>query len=210
MSPEFRKRFFTPVVLPLAVVGFILLFALSFSRLLLALPELASSAVALLMAGYILFVAAMIVARPRISARALGIGLAFGMVGLVAAGGVSAAAGMRPLHEEEAAAEGEGGDEEPIPPALQGTEVFVAVDIAWEAAPPTLPAGEVELGIWNQGATLHNLVIEELGDEVIIEAAGGETDSAAVTLEPGQYTYFCSVPGHREAGMVGTVDVEDQ
>ncbi len=209
MNPEFRKRFFTPVVLPLAVVGSILLFALSLSRILLAIPALASSALALLIAGYILFVSAIIVSRPRISARALGIGLALGMVGLVAAGTVSASAGMRPLHEEEEAGPAEGGaTEEPVPPALSDAEVFVAVDIGWEAAPPTLPAGDVELGIWNQGNTVHNLVIEELGDEVLLEASGDGTDTATVTLEPGQYTYFCNIPGHREAGMVGTVDVE--
>ena len=53
-----------------------------------------------------------------------------------------------------------------------------------------------------------------------VESSGGEDlgkteiiteGSESVTLKglkPGKYTYFCSVPGHREAGMEGTLVVE--
>jgi len=29
-----------------------------------------------------------------------------------------------------------------------------------------------------------------------------------IELVPGQYTYFCSIPGHRESGMEGTLEVQ--
>jgi hypothetical protein len=52
------------------------------------------------------------------------------------------------------------------------------------------------------------VAIEELGDEVIVKAAPGESATGEVTLEPGEYTYYCSVPGHRTT-MEGTLTVEE-
>lgn len=53
---------------------------------------------------------------------------------------------------------------------------------------------------------LHDLTIDELGAHVGAEA--GETRMGGFKAErPGRYTFFCSVPGHREAGMEGTLIV---
>ena len=35
----------------------------------------------------------------------------------------------------------------------------------------------------------------------------GGTSTISVNLKPGKYTFFCPVPGHRQAGMQGTVTV---
>lgn len=107
---------------------------------------------------------------------------------------------------EEPAEDGENGGGENGEEGGGGESVtFVAVDIDWEDPPEEVPAGEVTLELDNQGNTFHDLTVEELGDEVVAEAEGGETDSGTVTLEPGEYTMYCSVPGHREAGMETTV-----
>lgn len=84
---------------------------------------------------------------------------------------------------------------------------FVAVDIAYDQAPEEVPAGTVSATLTNEGSIEHNVVIEELGDEKILDAAPGETDSAEVELEAGEYTYYCDVAGHRAAGMEGTLTV---
>lgn len=54
---------------------------------------------------------------------------------------------------------------------------------------------------------LHDFNIDEL--DVHIDAGRGETGEGGLTVdEPGTYTYYCSVPGHRSAGMEGTLTVE--
>jgi plastocyanin len=84
---------------------------------------------------------------------------------------------------------------------------WVAVDIAYDQAPTELAAGTVSASLTNDGAIEHNVVIEELGDEKILDAPAGQTDSAEVELEAGEYTFYCDVAGHREAGMEGTLTV---
>jgi uncharacterized cupredoxin-like copper-binding protein len=36
----------------------------------------------------------------------------------------------------------------------------------------------------------------------------GGSSQVSATLKPGTYTYYCSVPGHRQAGMQGTLTVK--
>ena len=97
------------------------------------------------------------------------------------------------------AAEGEAGD---------GGATWVTIDLEFAEAPTTLPAGETEITLQNDGAAPHDVTFEELGDETVAAAPGGDTEEGTAELEPGTYTYYCSVPGHREAGMEGTLTVE--
>lgn len=89
-----------------------------------------------------------------------------------------------------------------------GPPVFVAVDIDYESAPATLPAGGASITIDNQGAAEHNVVFESLGEEPVVTADPGETASGEVNLEAGEQVYYCSIPGHRGAGMEGTLEVQ--
>ena len=212
MKQEIRDRALLPLLLPVGAVIGVLAFAFALSRVLLAVPELVSTFTALLLAGYVLLVAALAAARPRISGRALGVGLFVGLVAVVAAGAVSAAAGMRELHEETVAeadgppvGEAAGDRASEIPP---DAIVFTAVPtISWAEEQKTAPAGEVTIAYTNEDSLYHNLAIDELGG-VILEGDPEVTAVDTFTLEPGTYTYWCDVPGHREAGMEGTLIVE--
>lgn len=204
MRDDLRNRFFTPFVLPVTVIGVMLLIGISLSRILLAVSEIGAALVALLAAGYIMAMAFFVEARRRIPPRTLGVALALGLIGLVGAGAVASAAGVREVeHAQEGgeAAGGEGGGDPNEP-------LFVAVDIEYAQAPQALPPGDVDVTLDNQGSIEHNVVIEERGDELILEAGGGSTDEATVALEAGEYTYYCDVPGHR-ATMEGTLTVEE-
>lgn len=54
----------------------------------------------------------------------------------------------------------------------------------------------------------HDFVIDELDDLHVVGVEAGENNTGGLTApEPGTYTYYCSVAGHREAGMEGTLVV---
>jgi plastocyanin len=67
----------------------------------------------------------------------------------------------------------------------------------------------VKLTFTNQAPEGHNLTIATSGGQVVgsTPTFQGGSHTLAVHLKPGTYTYFCSVPGHRTAGMQGTLVV---
>lgn len=69
-------------------------------------------------------------------------------------------------------------------------------------------AGKVTITMTNMSPLEHNMTIAE-GTKVIgaTPTFVGGTRSVTVTLKPGKYVFYCSVPGHRQAGMEGTLTV---
>ena len=68
-------------------------------------------------------------------------------------------------------------------------------------------AGEVAIELTSGESVEHNVVIEEAGDTLVVEAGAGESAVGTIDLDAGDYTFYCSVPGHRQAGMEGTLTV---
>jgi plastocyanin len=200
MANDFRKRWATPFLLMAGILVLIVLILFSVSRVLLAVPEMVATFTALAIAAYVLLIGAMIGRYRRVSSRALGGGLVVGLVALLAAGVVAANAGMRDLHpEEEEPADEETADEIPA-----DAQVWVAFDLGFEDPPETIPAGEVTIAIDNTGNLPHDVTVDGVFH---VEAAGGEQAWDTFTLEPGEYHYYCTVPGH-EPQMNGTLVVE--
>jgi plastocyanin len=80
---------------------------------------------------------------------------------------------------------------------------------AYEPDSAETTAGTVTVNFDNPASLSHDVVIEddagnEVGKTDLITAS---TTSTSVDLQPGTYTYFCDVPGHREGGMEGTLTV---
>ena len=72
----------------------------------------------------------------------------------------------------------------------------------------TVTAGEDVAIVLRSDDLLHDFTIDEI--DVHVAADRGETAEGGLRAdEPGQYTYYCSVAGHREAGMEGTLVVEE-
>ena len=83
-------------------------------------------------------------------------------------------------------------------------------DLAFEQKSLTAKAGENKIEFTNEASIPHDVKIEENGKEVGgTEVVTGGTAEATVNLDAGEpYKFFCSVPGHRQAGMEGTLTVK--
>jgi len=70
-------------------------------------------------------------------------------------------------------------------------------------------AGKVTIDYTNMSPLSHNLTIEATGGKILgaTPTFQGATKTLTLTLKAGTYKYFCSVPGHRQAGMEGTLTV---
>lgn len=107
---------------------------------------------------------------------------------------------------------GGGGDDggETAAPAsgeASGSSLTVeAGDIYFEPETLSAPAGEIEITLDNTGVATHDFVVEEAGDQLVVEAVGGESATGTIELEAGTYTFYCAVPGHRSS-MEGTLEV---
>src|SRR5262249_31685726 len=73
----------------------------------------------------------------------------------------------------------------------------------------TAKAGNDTIKFTNSSSLPHNMtIIDASGAKVgATPTFTGGTKSFTADLKPGKYTFFCSVPGHREAGMQGTLTV---
>jgi plastocyanin len=69
--------------------------------------------------------------------------------------------------------------------------------------------GTVELRMKNMSSTPHDIAITGGGVSQIGKVvSNGGVSTVSTSLKPGSYTFYCSVDGHRQAGMVGTLTVK--
>ena len=73
----------------------------------------------------------------------------------------------------------------------------------------TVAHGSVTIKFTNKSPIPHDVVLINSKNKILgkTPAFNGGTKSFTVTLSAGKYTYYCSVPGHRQAGMQGTLTV---
>ena len=82
------------------------------------------------------------------------------------------------------------------------------VDLAFEPNDLTIPADtDVSIVLTNHGVAPHNFYFDDL-DVHSDTLRPGDKATLTVNLPAGTYTFYCNIPGHRQAGMVGTLVVE--
>lgn len=107
-----------------------------------------------------------------------------------------------------------GDDVDPQPPeatddAAAQLQVTGTDELLWRPSALTVAAGTIDVRIDCDTNVGHEFAIEGVeGDQPIAACDPAGTGGGNVELEPGSYTFFCSVPGHREEGMEGELTVE--
>ncbi len=88
-------------------------------------------------------------------------------------------------------------------------EVIVATEFSFDPLISEISneEGGVSITLLNKGAIYHDLKIEGIED-FHLTALPEESDSDQVMLGEGTYVFFCTIPGHRDAGMVGELVVQ--
>jgi plastocyanin len=88
-------------------------------------------------------------------------------------------------------------------------DIPVGTGLSYQYASAEAPAGKLTIDSVNDESIGHNIAVEGNGvDEKGPVVQGGATSKIEVTLKPGDYTFYCSVPGHREGGMAGKLTVK--
>ena len=192
-----HDRILWPAGLPLLVFVGIAILVISFSRILLALPKEAATAVALVVAAGILAVCSVIAIRPRLPARLLtGLG-SLGFVAVVVGGVVAAGAGEREFHYQgptklELAAKGVKFDHEKIEAPAHNQVVVIFKN--------------EDEGIQHNVAVYEDESVEEVIYQGNIFSGVRTVEYKIRTGEPGEYFFRCDI---HPVEMVGTLVVEE-
>jgi len=142
--------------------------------------------------------------------------LALASAALVACGGSSSnssSATTASTESSESAGGGASSGEENSAGGAASTLKFEADpngELAYTTTSATAKPGKVTVEFNNPQGLTHDVAIEDSsGKEVgATELIAESSTSTTVDLKPGTYHFFCTVPGHREAGMEGTLTVK--
>jgi plastocyanin len=81
--------------------------------------------------------------------------------------------------------------------------------LAYTFAAAESPPGQIEIDSPNESSVEHNIALDGGGvNEAGEVVSNGGVSKINVTVKAGKYQFFCTVPGHRQAGMEGTLTVK--
>ncbi len=82
--------------------------------------------------------------------------------------------------------------------------------LAYNTKSLSAKAGKVSIAFTNAAPLEHNLTVETSSGQTVgaTPTFQGGSKTLSVNLKAGTYKFFCTVPGHRQAGMEGTLTVQ--
>jgi uncharacterized cupredoxin-like copper-binding protein len=82
-----------------------------------------------------------------------------------------------------------------------------ASELAYVPNTLSAPAGRIMIRMTNPSQLQHSIALAVSGVQPGPVVGNGGVSEVVATLTPGTYTFYCTVPGHRQAGMTGTLTV---
>ncbi len=201
---EARKtRIVLPFLLPIAAIGVVAFYSFNISRIFIAAAESDTTAAVIIAAGItlsILIGATVIAALPDIRTSSLVVGLSGVMLVVMLAGSLV-------LGTSQPKTEAAAGYVEPAGKAINTLEIDALPELKFQATKFNVPGGINLVKYVDKGGT-HTLVFDNNkvpGFE--LQVPNGQS-AAKVDLTAGQtYTVYCTIPGHRAAGMQADIIV---
>jgi plastocyanin len=197
------ERYLVPLVMPLTVVLAVVLIVLNISRMFLATHGSAPVVIGTIITVVILIGATALSAAPRMRTGSLALITAGFLATLMVGGWMTVGSAEEETEDlgSNLAADG---------PALAELDFESTADLRFVPSEATVETGINRITMTNGGG-LHTFVLEDpttLFDTLEVAATGDVDTSRAFFGEPGDYVFYCSVPGHREAGMEGVITAE--
>jgi plastocyanin len=202
---EFRERVLIPLLVPLGAVAVIVVVVLNISRVLLALEDRSGPhtvvAIAIMIAAGVLFGATYFSSRGE--ERSTGTMSLLSVVGIMVV--IAGFIGFEAIQEDQSA---EAAKKKAETQVSKPDIVVEAFDIGFKVKDFKIGPGNVTIQEVNTGATAHTFVLEGVSaGRKLSVPSGGAKDQASFPLQPGTYTFYCDIPGHRQAGMEGKIEV---
>jgi len=202
-AEAWRTRVLLPLMLPIVSAAAIFFYVINLSRALLAGGEWGSLVIASILVLSILGVVAWISAHPELRTGTLAVMVAvlflfIGATGLTTLG---------PSEDKSAATSGSA-FQQPTGDAVGSVDVTAEPTLKFNATNFDTVAGVNQINYTLGGGT-HTLVFSEkefAGFELQVSPSKTK-DSGKVELAAGTYTIYCTIPGHRAAGMEATITV---
>jgi plastocyanin len=173
--------------------------------------------VGVLLALWALVVSGLGVTRPDFPGKGAGQKVVMAISAVLVAGAIGTAIGTAkdaPKEHAATAASQPGGNAKPAKPQGTVKTLLLSADpsgqLKFDKTSLQATPGNVRITLSNPSPVPHNISLQGPGG---VNAQGatvphGGSSQVSVTLKAGTYTFFCSVPGHRQAGMQGTLTVK--
>ena len=194
-------RLILPIALPVGAAVMLAVLVLNISRIFLATGSTGAIVLGVTLIVLILAGAAGLSAAPRVRTSSI-IMMGSGILIVVISAGLVAA----PASVEKSAGAGGNGVVNPKGPALSTLEVDALPTLSFQSKQFTVKAGILQINYVSKGGS-HTLTFDDPQRSSFLLQVPPAA-SSKVLLKPGNYTIYCTIPGHRAAGMQATITAQ--